>query len=508
MPYRLRSGLFAVLLLAWNLAADAQSRRWYEPYSRGREALAAQQWDAAIVSLTDAAQVADKCESRKLLEGVHYEEYCPAYFLALAYAGAERFDDAERALERVSHQRVSTFGTRVERARADISLARERAAVRSTQTRALAVLGAGEFRQALAVLDAFAVNQPTRFEQSELAALRRRAAQELAQQLTAEGRALVARGHLRTATAKLGEALTFVPELADAASALADAEQRGRSYAASLETAIAEDQRGNAVAAKAALDRARGLDLEQYANDSRTGRLAGVISRVVRMARDAQVGSLGIVTVSCDAHCTILVDGVARASLSPGSGHPMALTAGSHEILGLGQDGVVSSRDSLTVRGGDDHTLLVAVADNVRARAQRAAERAQKERELAANLAKAADLDARIQTTRAETTRMRATARDTDTQSASLIDQIKLKEAAVTRELEAANRDDADARDAEAMARNSGSIGNMAGRLATLTGSVLSAAKKASADGHRRRAQQLTREIDDLSRQLYSITKD
>src|SRR6185312_9315534 len=95
---------------------------------------------------------------------------------------------------------------RIDRARADLGIARERSAIQSARTTVTAFLSAGQHRKAIETLDRLAASQKAWFEHSDLPALRDRAKQELAQQLTAEGRAMLTQARLQTATAKLQEA--------------------------------------------------------------------------------------------------------------------------------------------------------------------------------------------------------------------------------------------------------------------------------------------------------------
>src|SRR5262249_37887367 len=153
--------------------------------------------------------------------------------------------------------------------------------------------------------------------------------------------ALLGQARLESATTKLEDALHIIPGFADAGHALSDITERRRAYAAAIETAIRESERGNNKAARTALDEARGLDAEQYANDRRSGRTVGVITQITRAEWEAHVSSSAIVTASCDARCTILVDGLPRARLTPGTNQPMALTVDvAHKIVAVAEDGL------------------------------------------------------------------------------------------------------------------------------------------------------------------------
>jgi hypothetical protein len=98
------------VLLSVESAAPQQrndTRTWYQAYADAQRNIQQKNWQAAIVDIETASRRgAPKPGRNVLFYGDVYRDFNPDYYLGIAYLNLQRFDEADRAFERVKQAQL------------------------------------------------------------------------------------------------------------------------------------------------------------------------------------------------------------------------------------------------------------------------------------------------------------------------------------------------------------------------------------------------------------------
>ncbi|MEO7192405.1 MAG: hypothetical protein ABI051_15235 [Vicinamibacterales bacterium] len=101
--------VLGVLLLAQSAPAAPRTdtRTWYQAYADAQRAVEQRNWAAAVANIEAASRAgAPKPGRNVLFYGDVYRDFNPDYYLGVAYLNLGRYDDADRAFERVKQAQL------------------------------------------------------------------------------------------------------------------------------------------------------------------------------------------------------------------------------------------------------------------------------------------------------------------------------------------------------------------------------------------------------------------
>ena len=219
--------------------------------------------------------------------------------------------------------------------------------------------------------------------------------------------------------------------------------------------------------------------------------------------------------VLCKVDCTISIDHGWRLPLFAGRRRPFSLTVGTHSIFVRGAGGQSRLQTTLVLQKGVRRDLVVPltpqhphgiVASN-NERNEIVVQIARVREQIEANRRTATEIQAQRARLLEEQQARNAYRAELQQRAEAIVGQIRSYEAQVEQEFAQATQDENDAQQSYNLSLLGSSQNTVLGKIAGVTGAATFTAKRVSAQRHRERAQQLTAEMDRLSRELYVLTK-
>jgi hypothetical protein len=105
------NGLLIILLAVQSIPAQQQRqndrRTWYQAYADAQRDIQQKNWNGAIANIEAASRLGAPKPGRNILfVGDTYRDFNPDYYLGIAYLNLNRFEDADRAFERVKQAQL------------------------------------------------------------------------------------------------------------------------------------------------------------------------------------------------------------------------------------------------------------------------------------------------------------------------------------------------------------------------------------------------------------------
>lgn len=103
------SAFLAVLLAIQSAPAQQRNdtRMWYQAYADAQRNIQQKNWQAALADIEAASRLGAPKPGRNILfYGDVYRDFNPDYYLGIAYLNLNRYDDADRAFERVKQAQL------------------------------------------------------------------------------------------------------------------------------------------------------------------------------------------------------------------------------------------------------------------------------------------------------------------------------------------------------------------------------------------------------------------
>jgi len=291
---RIGTAVVALLLVA-SATARAQNSRWADPYRNGVKAFEGGRCAEAVPLFERAVAVDPRAQANKLIEGVFRTDYFPYYYLALCYVEMQQWDRAapnlDKARSTLTRQQQAKFTdaeTKIKVALAPKADPRK-AAFDAAAAQAESALSVRQFDQAIKQLDQLRTSYAAEYSSAGLAAKRDEAVKGYADQLFAEGRALVGSQKYGDAKTKFQLADQTLPGQKAVADALADLKKREDAYQqqkTAAQTAFDQASRAGGAeqkarlytAARDSLEQAKASHPEQFAAEKLDARLADVVA--------------------------------------------------------------------------------------------------------------------------------------------------------------------------------------------------------------------------------------
>ncbi len=227
-----------------------------------------------------------------------------------------------------------------------------------------------------------------------------------------------------------------------------------------------------------------------------------------------KLGSASL-TVRCNMDCTISTDNGWKIPLFAGRSRTLSVQPGKHSFFAVSADGRRKWQTTLVLAKSARKNLVIPlIAQQLKLSPASVAERneimaeiTRVQAQIEANRQKTAELQSGRKKLVEELEARKQRQNDLQRKAYATISQIKSYETQVEQEFKQADLDEKEAQQDYNIAMYGAGRNSTLGNIAAVTGSVASSAKRLSADRHRQRAQQLTAEMDKLSRELYALTK-